>query len=157
MKPSLITTIYIALVAIITEYIWSHNMLACRFPEENLSDFGIVAYQMFTDLNKYLISLATLLLGGLGALGMTIQSLSKEDERVNSINLLCIAAVLGITSLYFAFVSHVGIAEAAINGCAVFGPMLEVSQRLQFGTLVAGLITTLYLMFRFLGYKRRAN
>ncbi|MEW8410628.1 MAG: hypothetical protein AB2696_17455 [Candidatus Thiodiazotropha sp.] len=119
-----------------------------------MSEFDKVAFQMLSDMNKYLISLATLLLGSLGALGIKARTLKQDSDRSHLRSTLSVAGSFGIGSLYFGFDSHVGLAEAAINNCAEFGSKMEVAQFLQFTTLVVGLLITLYLIYQFLGYER---
>lgn len=154
MNRILIGTIVLLLVLAVGDYCWFRNEPPCLEPASTMSDFDKLAFQLLADMNKYLISLATLLLGGLGAVGMKFHTLSNGEDRLHARNTLSVAGAFAIASLYFAFISHVRVAEAAINDCTDFESKLRAAQYVQFATLAVGLIATLYLMFRFLGYKR---
>lgn len=144
----------IALGAIISDYVFFQGVPPCVLPSKEITEFDKIAFQLLADMNKYLISLATLLLGSLGALGLKFHTLKSAVDRAHATTTLSIAGIFGITSLYFAFDSHVGLAEAAINDCTDFGTKLAVKQLLQFSALVIGLVANLYLIYRFLGYER---
>jgi hypothetical protein len=125
---------------------WNYRSLPpCHQPVEKLDQFGTMAFQLMSEMNKYLISLATVVLAGLGAVAVKLGGLGTEDERSKMRDALVGAAVFGTSSLYFGFISHVRIAEVAINRCTEFGDKLEFAQFLQFCTLLLGVGIAMHL------------
>lgn len=144
----------LAIVAITVDYSMFGNEPPCLSPSEKMSEFDKVAFAQFSEMNKYLISLATLLLGGLGAIAMKFNTLCVGSERSETRTALASAGAFGVTSLYFAFLSHVRLAEAAINECTSFGAKLQCAQFLQFSTLILGVLIACYIALRYTSYVR---
>lgn len=154
MSKTVISAITLVVVAIVTKFLWFQADPPCREPASDITEFGKIAFQLLAEMNKYLISLATLLLGALAAVATKSYTLIQASKIKRFRSLILVAGTFAIGSLYFALDSHVGLAEAAINSCTIFGRKLVVSQTLQFVLLVFGLVVSFYLVWRFMDYAR---
>lgn len=143
------------LAAISFGYLWFDSTPPCRVPDQKLSDYGKLAYQFLGEMNAYLISLATLLLGSLGVIGMKLNSIVHENDKLHVRWVLSIAGVLSIASLAYALFGHIYLIESAINACPGFSEKLTFTQGMQILTLSFGAVGALYLIFVFVGIERR--
>ena len=151
----LVVSIALVIVAAVGGYLLFGSVPPCRLPGAELGKYGELSYQLLADTNAYLISLATLLLGSLGAIGMKLGTLMHESDRQHARWVLAIGGIFGVASLAYALYGHIFLAEAAVNECAALSDKLAYTQIMQVLALVLGLVATLYLIFVFLGFERR--
>lgn len=155
MNRLLLSCVVLVFAAISIGYFWFGGIPPCRITDKPLDGFATLSFQLLSETNAYLISLATLLLGSLGVMGMKITSLQHDRDCQQARWMISIAGVFAVASLYFAFDSHINLAETAINHCTDFGDKLVYTQLMQVLTLLLGVIVALYFIFVFLGFERK--
>jgi hypothetical protein len=112
----------------------------CVMPTDVLSDFDRQGLSVYTDMNKFLISV-TLVIAGLA--GGLVLSVAKERFTLSSwsIYLLFLAFSLSIISLYFGYVSYSSVFDAMINRCVdLSGQRLKLPQMVQYYAMLAAFL-----------------
>lgn len=141
-------------LVVLLDFLWFDHIAPCVM-RGTLTEFAKLTYQQLTEMNKYLISLGTLVLGGIGGMAFTGHTIKQAADKREATALVFAAALFGLTSLYFAFVSHVRIADATIANCIEFGTSMEAAQTIQFYSLVLEVVVGIYLALRFMSFERQ--
>lgn len=152
-KFVVILAILIVLVFLFVDYLYFDHVAPCDRPGK-YTDFVALTYQQLSEMNRYLISLSTLVLGGVAIISMSCNNLRSLTNKREAIALICAATLFGVASLYFAFVSHIRIADATIAQCIEFGGAMREAQRFQFYTVLLAAITGIYLAIRYISFER---
>lgn len=129
----------------------------CREVNSVLDDFSKLSFDILREINSYVISLSTLLIGGLAVFVMKNNSIL--DVKTNKMNrtLISISGIFSTASLYCSLIFYNNLAEAAINGCAQLNEKINITYSMQVSFLSISAVFFLLLIFSYLGYERHRN
>ena len=102
------------------------------------SDWQKMSVQAMTDTNRLLTTLATALLG---AVGLLVGNSAQQGRERRHIWAALLAAIGGVLSLYFGYVSHLNLLAMISNRTfSAYDPVYQFSSHAQFYSLLAGVI-----------------
>jgi len=118
------------------------------------SDWQKMSVQAMTDTNRLLTTLATALLG---AVGLLLGNHAAQRSSLRHIWAALLAAVGGVLSLYFGYVSHLNLLAMISNRTfSAYDPVYQFSSHAQFYSLLAGVIFLADFAIHDLGSKQAA-
>lgn len=129
----------------------------CREVNSVLDDFSKLSFDILREINSYIISLSTLLIGGLAVLLVKHSSILNGEEKKKTRTLISISGIFSIGSLYCSLIFYNNLAEAAINGCAQLNDKISVTYAMQVSFLSIGAAFFFFLIFSLFGYESKKN
>ena len=112
----------------------------CTVSGDTLGDFQAHGLTVYSDLNKFLISLAIVIAGLAGGLVLLVAK-DKFALPAWSLSLLFASFMLSVVSIYFGYVSYSSLFEAILNRCIdLAGDRLKLPQLIQYYSMLAALL-----------------